>query len=99
VVSDLAPIAGLPAGNYRFAANWWFSNQRPHRQSKHKCLAGTGTTLLQAVNYLASLDLVSRPTWSSWLSTIAALLGLQQQDLPPTCRLCFTDGSSRIFST
>jgi len=101
VVSDLAPIAGLPAGNYRFAGQQVVLEPTGRIVNpKHKCLAGTGTTLLQAVNYLASLDLVSPADLVKLaFDNPLRLLGLQPQDLHPTCRLCFTDGSFRIFST
>ena len=61
VVSDVSPIGGLPPGEYDFGRNRVVLDPSgriydPQRDS----LAGSGVTLLPAVNRLASLGLLSR---------------------------------------
>jgi N-acetylglucosamine-6-phosphate deacetylase len=61
VVSDVSPIGGLPPGKYDFGGSRVVlepSGRIYHPQ--RDCLAGSGVTLLPAMNRLASLGLLSQ---------------------------------------
>ncbi len=60
VVSDGAPIAGLPPGHYRTLGNEVIleSNGLLHNPAKG-CMVGSGSNLLQCMNHLASLGFLS----------------------------------------
>jgi N-acetylglucosamine-6-phosphate deacetylase len=60
VVSDAAPVAGLCAGRYRSLGGEVIleENGRLHDPAKG-CLAGSSSTMLQCMNYLASLGLLA----------------------------------------
>ena len=60
VVSDLCPIAGLAPGEYDYLGERIVleDSGRVHNPAR-KCLAGTGVTMLRAMNHLASLGFLS----------------------------------------
>ncbi len=60
VTSDASPIAGLPPGHYQVLDNKAILevNGLLHNPEK-QCLVGSSSTILDCVNYLASLDLLS----------------------------------------
>jgi N-acetylglucosamine-6-phosphate deacetylase len=61
VVSDVSPIGGLPPGEYDFSGNRVVLEPSGRIYNPKKdCLAGSGVTLLPAMNRLSSLDLLSR---------------------------------------
>lgn len=60
VVSDASPAAGLPPGHYNVLGNDAILERsgRLHNPAK-KCLVGSSATMLQCMNHLASLQLLS----------------------------------------
>ena len=60
ITSDASPIAGMPPGVYNTLGNRAVleENGLLHNPDK-KCLVGSSATVLQCVNYLASLDFLS----------------------------------------
>ncbi len=59
LVSDVAPIAGLPAGKYEFAGSQVVLEETGRiLNPERNCLAGSGLTLLGGLNHLASLRLI-----------------------------------------
>jgi N-acetylglucosamine-6-phosphate deacetylase len=59
LVSDVAPIAGLPAGEYEFAGSQVVLEETGRiLNPERRCLAGSGLTLLAGLNHLASLQLI-----------------------------------------
>jgi len=62
VVSDAAPVAGLPPGSYDVMGNQAVlePSGRLHNPTK-QCLVGSSATMLDCMNFVASLDLLSEP--------------------------------------
>lgn len=60
ITSDASSLAGMPPGNYHAMGNDVVIEESGllHNPSK-QCLVGSSATMLQCVNYLASLDLVA----------------------------------------
>ena len=60
VVSDASPVAGLPPGKYNTMSNEIILEKdgRLHNPEK-RCLVGSSATMLECMNYLASLELMS----------------------------------------
>ena len=60
VVSDASPIAGLPPGRYEYLGNDAILEESGlfHNPEK-QCLVGSSMTMLQCMNHLASLDILS----------------------------------------
>lgn len=63
ITSDAASAAGLPPGRHTWMGTSVVVEQYPHgikiRAGELPCLAGSGATMLQCVNYVHSLKLVS----------------------------------------
>jgi N-acetylglucosamine-6-phosphate deacetylase len=60
ITSDASPIAGMPPGEYNTLGNYAIleENGLLHNPEK-KCLVGSSATVLQCVNYLASLGFLT----------------------------------------
>lgn len=58
ITSDASTLAGMPPGEYHAMGNYVVIEESGllHNPEKH-CLVGSSATMLQCVNYLASLDL------------------------------------------
>lgn len=60
VVSDAAPPSGLPPGDYETLGNTVVLDEQGRLYSPRRgCLVGSSATMLQCMNYLASLGLVT----------------------------------------
>ncbi|MCD6288091.1 MAG: N-acetylglucosamine-6-phosphate deacetylase [Candidatus Hydrogenedentes bacterium] len=60
VTSDAAPLAGLPPGRYRTLGNDVVLDETGKLYNPHTgFLVGSSSTMIQCMNYLASLDLLS----------------------------------------
>ena len=60
VVSDIACLAGMPPGRYKYwGADVVLEESGLLCVPKKKCLAGSSSTMLECMNYLASLDMLS----------------------------------------
>ena len=60
VISDIAPLAGLPPGRYEWmGAKVVLEESGLLHDPVKQCLAGSSATMLQCMNYLASLNLLS----------------------------------------
>lgn len=94
VVSDAAPVAGLPPGRYFTLGNEAILEEsgRLHNPSKG-VLVGSSATLLQCMNYLASLGFLSHEELLALgFYNPLRLLGLDPAQLPPSKdRLCFDE--------
>ena len=61
VVSDAAPVAGLPPGTYEVLGNTAVLEPSGRLYNPEKdCLVGSSATMLQCMNHLAALDVCSR---------------------------------------
>ena len=60
VVSDAAPVAGLPPGHYTFSHNDAILEEsgKFHNPAK-QCLVGSSATMIQCMNHMASLGLLT----------------------------------------
>ena len=60
VTSDISPIGGLAPGNYRIAGYpVVFEGSGKIRSLKEDCLAGSGATLMECINVLSSLGILT----------------------------------------
>jgi len=83
VVSDAAPPAGMPPGRYRTLGNDSVlePDGRLHSPTK-KCLVGSSSTMLQCMNHLASLAILTADELRAvGLETPLRLLGLSRADI------------------
>ena len=95
IVSDAAPVAGLPPGRYHTLGNDAVlePSGRLHNPEK-ACLVGSSLTLCQCMNYMASLGLWSlEELLAIGFTNPLRLLGLDPVDLPTGPNLSYdTDG-------
>jgi N-acetylglucosamine-6-phosphate deacetylase len=95
IVSDAAPVAGLPPGRYFTLGNEAVleDSGRLHNLAKG-VLVGSSATLLQCLNHLASLGFLSlEELLALGFHNPLSLLGLDPAQLPPSKgRLCFDEG-------
>ena len=99
VVSDASPAAGLPPGRYRFLDNDAVlePSGRLHNPAK-QCLVGSSATMLQCMNFLAPLGLLSLDELLAvGFFNPLRLIGVPSQSVPSGAGL-FYDESSRSFS-
>lgn len=60
VVSDASPLAGMPPGKYRTLGNLAILEKSGLLHNPEKqCLVGSSATMIQCMNFLASLDILS----------------------------------------
>jgi N-acetylglucosamine-6-phosphate deacetylase len=60
VVSDISCLAGMPPGRYKsWGGNVVLEKSGLLHDPEKKCLAGSSSTMLECMNYLASLDMLS----------------------------------------
>ena len=78
VVSDASPIAGMPPGRYRVLGNEAILEPSGRLYNPKKaCLVGSTATMLDCINHLASLDILSQEAlWSVGFDNPLALIGL-----------------------
>ncbi len=95
IVSDAAPVAGLPPGRYFTLGNEAVLEEsgRLHNPAKG-VLVGSSATLLECMNHLASLGFLSlEELLALGFYNPLRLLGLDPAQLPPSKgRLCFDEG-------
>ncbi len=59
ITSDASPLAGMPAGNYKaWGSDVVLENNGLLHNPQKECLAGSSATMLECMNYLASLGLL-----------------------------------------
>lgn len=79
VTSDASPLAGMPPGPYTIFGRLDVVIEPSGRifAPSTKALAGSHSTMLECMNHLASLDLMSEPElWLAGMGNQAALLGI-----------------------
>jgi N-acetylglucosamine-6-phosphate deacetylase len=94
VVSDSAPIAGLPPGDYDyFGASVILESSGRIKLKGGSSLAGSSATMLQCMNHLASLGLLSEDNlWRAGRENALSLLGKSPEEvLPAKPALCYRD--------
>jgi N-acetylglucosamine-6-phosphate deacetylase len=100
VVSDAAPPAGMPPGHYRTLGNDCVlePDGRLHSPTKN-CLVGSSSTMLQCMNHLASLNILTADELHAvGLDNPLRLLGLTPADLPPAARAVQYDPATKRFT-
>jgi len=98
VVSDAAPLAGLPPGRYTTLGNGvvFEESGRLHSPEK-KCLVGSSATMLDCINHLASLALLSEDDLVRvGFTNPLRLIGVDPADIPSDSALEF-DPAQRAF--
>jgi N-acetylglucosamine-6-phosphate deacetylase len=91
VVSDAAPLAGLPPGSYRTLGNDVIleENGRLHN-SKTGYLVGSSSTMIQCMNHLASLNLLTPDElFEVGFYNPLKLIGIDPKSVPPNKNLTF----------
>jgi N-acetylglucosamine-6-phosphate deacetylase len=99
IVSDAAPVAGLPPGRYVTLGNEVILEEsgRLHNPAKG-VLVGSSATLLQCMNYLASLGFLSlEELLTLGFYNPLRLLGLSPAQLPPSKTRLYFDEELRQF--
>ena len=81
VTSDVAPVAGLPDGDYDCFGATVHVEGRFVRSQDRTCLAGSGALMLDCMNHLAALRLESRPPAYRYGGTPAANAPLSLDEL------------------
>ncbi len=99
VTSDAAPAAGLPPGEYAFFGTHVLLEPSGRlRNLERDTLAGSSATLLDCMNTLASLRLLSESElWRVGRDHPLEVLGKSQKDLPEG-RVIFSDGKFIVDS-
>lgn len=101
VVSDASHLAGLPPGNYSTIDNEVIlePSGRLHNPAK-ACLVGSSATMLQCMNHLASLDLLSLDELLAvGFHNPLRLIGLDPALVRPTAQTAWTEsGGTGRFS-
>jgi len=99
VVSDLCPLAGLPAGEYTcFGSQVVLEPSGRVMLPARNCLAASGMPMLPAMNHLASLGILSHDELIAvGFDNPLRLIGAQPQDVCGESELMFDD-QSRAFS-
>lgn len=84
VVSDASPVAGLPPGRYFALGNEVLLEPSGYLHIPAKnCLAGSSANMLQCINYLATLNLLSAGALTAaGRSNPLQLLGMTQEQVP-----------------
>lgn len=99
VVSDAAPVAGLPPGRYRFLDNDAILEESGRFYNPVKqCLVGSSATMLQCMNYLASLDIATEGELVRiGYENPLRLIGADPRIIPPGGNLMY-DREKHIFA-
>jgi N-acetylglucosamine-6-phosphate deacetylase len=99
VVSDASPIAGLPPGRYITLGNVAVLEEsgRLHNPEK-QCLVGSSATMLQCMNHLASLGLLSLDELLAvgFLNPLG-LIGVDPTDIHAEFELLWDDGTATFL--
>lgn len=99
VVSDASPVAGLPPGRYEFLGNDAILEASGlfHNPEK-ECLVGSSATMLQCMNYLASLDFLTlEELIAVGYSTPLRMIDVDPASVPTDTALLY-DGAARHFT-
>ena len=99
VVSDLAPIAGLPPGDYDyFGASVILEPSGRIVLKNGSSLAGSSATMFECMNHLSSLSLLSEDDlWRVGRDNPLFLIGeTPKEDLPAELTLCYRDGQFEL---
>jgi len=100
IVSDAAPISGLPPGKYSTLGNEVILEPSGRLYNPAKgVLVGSSATLLQCMNHLASLDFLSlEELLSLGFNNPLRLLGLDSAKIPPSeGKLCFDEALNQFM--
>ena len=101
VVSDAAPIAGLPAGNYEyFGTSVELQPSGRIMVKGENCLAGSSATMLDCMNYLASLEMLpEEDLWRVGRENPLNLIGVSSGErLPSQPSLHYCDGQFKLLA-
>ena len=98
ITSDASPVAGMPPGKYQALGNEIVieTNGRLHNPKKG-CLVGSSATMLQCMNYLASLGFVTREELLRvGFFNPVQLAGIDPKSIPRTENLAYDSESKRF---
>jgi N-acetylglucosamine-6-phosphate deacetylase len=100
VVSDASPIAGLPPGHYITLGNVAILEEsgRLHNPEK-QCLVGSSATMLQCMNHLASLGLLSADELLAvGFFNPLSLIGVSPTDIQAESELLWDDSTATFLT-
>jgi len=100
IVSDSAPVAGLPQGNYVTLGNEVILEESGRLYNPVKqCLVGSSATLLQCMNHLASLDIASEEEMVKMgFYNPLRLIGLEPDSIPQDRKVYYDGGKFTLIS-
>lgn len=99
VVSDASPMAGMPPGHYRVLGNDAILEPSGRLYNPEKdCLVGSTATMMDCVNHLASLGLLSEDAlWRVGFDNPLDLIGISPQQVEGPASLDY-DGQRFVIS-
>ena len=98
VVSDASPVAGLPPGRYNFSGNNAILEESGKFHNPEKqCLVGSSATMLECMNYLASLEILTLyELVEVGVINPLKLIGYNSDEIDSQQKICFDHQKQRF---